>query len=184
MGKLAKYMETDLYYLLDPTVDEFIDLLRHFVTEVTEFLFIFTGAVKIGQDLVDQPALIPVKGGSIDPDLLFDLLNSKLEESRIIFALDGVNRPQDWIPGEHGVDRPGVMFVAPYPDPAQASLTQFDSSQESLFALELTKILKSDPEMTGATLVSKVSKELEVFGMKLFVASYPSAMTTELSFAI
>jgi hypothetical protein len=125
MGKLAKYMETDLYYLLDPTVDEFIDLLRHFVTEVTEFLFIFTGAVKIGQELVDQPALIPVKGGSVDPDLLFDLLNSKLEDSRIIFALDGVNRPDDWTPSEHGVDRPGVTFVAPYPDPAQASLTQF-----------------------------------------------------------
>jgi hypothetical protein len=32
MGKLAKYMETDLCYLLDPTVDEFIDLLRHFET--------------------------------------------------------------------------------------------------------------------------------------------------------
>jgi hypothetical protein len=184
MGKLAKYMETELYYLLDPTVDEFIDLLRHFVTEVTEFLFIFTGAVKIGQDLIDQPSLIPLKGGSVDPDLLYDLLNSKLEESRIIFALDGVNRTEDWIPSEHGVDRPGVMFVAPYPDPAQASLIQFDSSQDSLFALEIAKILKSDPEMTGQTLTAKVTKELQAFGMRLFLVSYPPEMTTELSFAI
>jgi hypothetical protein len=182
MGKLAKYMETDVYYLLDPTVDEFIDLIRHFVTDVSEFLFIFTCAVTIAQSLVDSPPEIKLKGGSVDPDLLFDLLNSKREESRIVFALDGVNTTKAWNSPEHGVDRPGVTFVAPYPDPQQSSLSQFDSTQESLFALELAKIVKCDPEISGTNLVTAMNKELVPFGMRLFLACHPAAMATDLSF--
>jgi hypothetical protein len=184
MGKLVKYMETDLYYLLDPTVDEFIDLLRHFVTEVTEFLFIFTGAVRINQTYIDDPSEIKLSGGSVDPGLLFGLLNCKQEDSRVVFALDGVNRTRDWDPASSGVDRPGITFVAPYPDLAQATLDQFDSTQESLFALELTKIVKRDPEITGKNLIAAMNKELQPFGMKLFLASYPAAMATELSFVV
>jgi hypothetical protein len=184
MGKLAKYMETDLYYLLDPTVDEFIDLLRHFVTDVSEFLFIFTGAVRISQDFIDNASEIKLNGGSVDPGLLFDLLNGKQENSRIVFALDGVNRTKDWEAIANGVDRPGITFIAPYPDPAQASLDQFDSTQESLFALELSKIVKGDPEITGKALVTAMNKELLPFGMKLYLVSYPASMASELSFVI
>jgi hypothetical protein len=184
MGKLAKYMETELYYLLDPTVDEFIDLLRHFVTEVSEFLFIFTGAVRISQAFIDDPAEFRLNGGVVDPGLLFDLLNSKQEDSRIVFALDGVNRTNDWDPAANGVDRPGVTFVAPYPDPAQASVDQFDSTQESLFALELSKVVKSEPEITGKNLVAAMNRELRPFGMRLFLAAYPAAVAGELSFVV
>jgi hypothetical protein len=182
MGRLAKYMETEVYCILDPTVDEFIDLLRHFVTETTEFLFIFTCATRIGQSLVDSPSEIKVKGGSVDPALLFDLLNCKQTDSRIVFASDGVNNTNDWDPVKNGVDRPGVSFVAPYPDPQQSSLTQFDSKQESLFALELAKIIKCDPEIRGKDLVLAMNKELVPFGIRLFLAAYPAAMVTELSF--
>jgi hypothetical protein len=184
MGKFAKYMETELYYLLDPTVDEFIDLLRHFVTEVSEFLFIFTGAVRISQNFIDDPPLIKLNGGTVDPALVFDLLNCKQEDSRVVFALDGVNRIKEWDPVANGVDRPGITFVAPYPDPAQASLDQFDSTQESLFALELSKIVKCDPEITGRDLVTAMNKELRPFGMKLYLASYPAAVATELAFVV
>jgi hypothetical protein len=152
------------------------------VTETSEFLFIFACATRIGQSLVDGPAEIKVKDGSIDPALLFDLLNCKQNESRIVFASDGVNNTKDWDPAKNGVDRPGVSFIAPYPDPQQSSLTQFDSKQESLFALELAKIIKCDPQINGKDLVAAVNKELVPFGMKLFLAAYPPAIATELSF--
>lgn len=183
-GRLAKYMETEVLYILDPTVDEFIDLLRHFLTEVTDYLFIATVACKIGQDLVDEKPLIRLKGGSVDPDLLFDLLNCKNHDSRVCFALDGVNNTSAWVPSEHGVDRDGVLFIAPYPDPAQASLDQFDSSQESLFAMEMSKIIKTDPTITGKNLATALTKELQPFGMRVFVSAYPPEMASELSFAV
>lgn len=183
-GKLAKYMETEVLYLLDPTVDEFIDLLRHFLTDVSEFLFIATVACKIGQDLVDERPLIKLKGGSVAPDLLFDLLNCKMHESRVCFALDGVNNTSAWTPSEHGVDRDGVLFIAPYPDPAQASLDQFDSTQESLFAMEMAKIIKLEPTITGKNLQLELTKELQPFGMRVFVSAYPPEMASELSFAV
>jgi hypothetical protein len=175
-------METEVYYILDPTVDEFIDLLRHFVTETSEFLFIFACATRIGQSLVDNPPEIKVKGGSVDPALLFELLNCKQTDSRIVFASDGVNNTKDWDPANNGVDRPGVSFVAPYPDPQQSSLSQFDSKQESLFALELAKIIKCNPQINGKDLVVAVNKELLPFGMRLFLAAFPTAIATELSF--
>lgn len=184
MGKLAKYMECDLYYLIDPTVDEFIDLIRHFITDVSDYLFISMISTKLHHDLVDEPAEFKVKGGSIDPELLFDLLNCKVPESRVCFVLDGVNNPKDWDPAKNGVDRDGVLFMAPYPDPAQASLDQFDSTQESLFGLELAKIIKCDPVIKGKDLANAIAKELQPFGMKVHIASYPPEMATELSFAV
>jgi hypothetical protein len=184
MGKFGKYMDSEVFYLIDPTVDEFIDLIRHFVTEVTEFLFVFVCATKISHRLVDEPPEIKLKNGSVDPDLLFDLLNCKQQSSRVCCISDGVNRIADWIPEEHGVDRPGITFVAPYPDPAQARLDQFDSQQESVFALEIDKVLKSDPEINAKKLAAKVDVELKPFGQKMFVASYPEAISTELSFAL
>ncbi|KAK8858176.1 hypothetical protein M9Y10_013277 [Tritrichomonas musculus] len=184
MAKFAKYMELEVYYILDPTVDEFIDVLRHFITEVTEFLFIFCGATKISQELVDDPPLIQLSKGTADPELVFDLLNSKVPASRICLLLDGVNDPSHWDPKKNGVTRDGVLIMAPYPDPSQASLDQFDSRQESLFAVEVNKVFKTDPEMTGRELANLVSSELQPFGMKVFVASYPPEFANELNFAI
>jgi hypothetical protein len=184
MGKTGKYADSEVFYLVDPTVDEFIDTVRHFVTEVSEFLFIFACATKISQRLVDEKSEIKLKNGSVEPALLFDLLNSKQRNSRVCFVSDGVHRTEDWIPEKYGVDRDGIMFVAPYPDPAQARLEQFDSQQEGVFAMELDKVLKSDPEINAKKLAEKVTAELKAFGMKMFVASYPEAATTELSFAL
>ena len=183
-GKLAKYMETEVFYLTDPTVDEFIDLLRHFLTEVREFLFIVTIACKIGQDLVDEKSQIRLNGGIMDPDLLFDLLNCKDPDSRVCFVLDGINNTKDWVPNEHGVDRDGVMFIAPYPDPAQASLEQFDSKQDPFFGLEMAKIIKSEPNITGKALASAMTRELQPFGMRVFVSAYPPEMASDLPFAV
>lgn len=184
MAKFAKYMELEVYYLLDPTVDEFIDVMRHFVTEVSDFLFIFLGATKISQLLVDESPDIKLEGGSADPELIFDLLNSKVPSSRICFLLDGVNNPSNWDPKKNGVTRDGVLVMAPYPDPSQASTEQFDSRQESLFAIEINKVFKTDPEMTGKELASLVSTELKPFGMRVYVASYPPEFASELNFAI
>lgn len=184
MGRLCKYMELETYYIADPTVDEFIDIMRHFVTEVTEYLFVFTSATKIHQNLIDEPSIIPLKGGSVDPDLLFDLMNSKLEESRIVFVMDGVNNPGDWDPEKNGATRDGVLIFAPYPDPAQADLEQFNSSQENLMVLEMNKDIKVNPEITGAELAAQMSKGLSVFGQKVYVASYPRAFATELGFCV
>jgi hypothetical protein len=183
-GKLGKYADSEVFYLIDPTVDEFIDVIRHFITEVTEFLFLFLCATKISHRLVDDRPEIKLKNGSVDPDLLFDLLNCKQQGSRVCCISDGVNRTQDWVPEKYGVDRPGIMFVAPYPDPGQAKLDQFDSQQESVFALEIDKVLKSDPEINAKNLAKKVDVELKPFGQKVFVASYPEDITTELSFAL
>ncbi|OHS99237.1 hypothetical protein TRFO_08484 [Tritrichomonas foetus] len=184
MGKFAKYMELEVYYIIDPTVDEYIDVLRHFLTEVSEFLFVFNSTTKIGQDLVDEPPKIPLKGGFADPELVFDLLNCKVPESRVCFLMDGINDPAQWDPKKNGVTRDGVLVMAPYPDPRQASVEQFDSQQESLFAIEVNKIFKTDPEMTGKALATQVATELQPFGMRVFVASCPPQFATELNFAI
>ena len=61
---------------------------------------------------------------------------------------------------------------------------QFDSQQESLFALEVNKIFKTDPEMTGSTLAKLVTQELQPFGMRVYVASTPPEFATKLNFAI
>ena len=184
MGKFAKYMDLEVYYIIDPTVDEFIDVMRHFLTEVSVFLFVFCGACKISQQTVDDPPRIPLSGGVVEPDLLFDLLDCKIPESRVCFLLDGVNNPDQWDPKKNGVNRDGVLFMAPYPDPRQAICQQFDSQQESLFALEVNKIFKTDPEMTGSTLAKLVTQELQPFGMRVYVASTPPEFATKLNFAI
>ena len=184
MGKLAHYMELKIYYIIDPTVDEFIDIMRYFITEVSEYLFIFSIATVIDQKFAKQPAQIQMKDGYADSQLIGDLLNSKVPESRVCFLMDGVNNPNDWTPSKLGLNRDGILIMSPYPDPAQKSVQQFDSTAESLFALEVNKIYKMDPEMTGDKLAKLVTEELKPFGMKVFVASYPPEFATELSFSI
>ncbi|KAH0793023.1 hypothetical protein GPJ56_003074 [Histomonas meleagridis] len=184
MGKLAHYMELKIYYIIDPTTDEFIDIMQHFVTRVSEYLFIFSVATVIDQKFNNQPAQIQMKDGYADSQLIGDLFNSKDPESRICFLMDGVNNPNEWTPSKLGLKRSGVLIMAPYPDPAKKSVQQFDSTAESLFALEVDKIYKEGPEMTGANLAKAVSEELKPFGMKVFVESYPPEFATELSFSI
>ena len=184
IAKLMKYMELEIYFIINPTVDDFVDIMRRFVTQVTDYLFCFYIGTKIQQALVDSPAVLKMKGGDVDPELLFDLLNSKKEESKVAFVTDGFNDPSKWDPSKNGVTRSGVIVLAPYPDPAQSKTEQFDTSMESFFALELNKTIKSNPEITGAELAQSLSTDLNIVGTKVYCASCPPEFKDQLSFAI
>lgn len=184
IAKLMKYMQMEVFFVSDPTVDEFINAMRHFITDVSEYLFCFYCGTKIHQSLANQPSVLKMRDGDIDPELLYDLMNSKIPESKVAFLMDGITSPEKWDPSKNNVNREGVIVIAPYADPSQNDTQQFDSTMNGFFAVELSKIIKSDPEMTGESLTAALNQELSIVGMKVYCASYPAEFKSELSFAI
>ena len=176
-GKIAKYMLCEVYYILDATVDEYIDIMRHFVTETTEILIQFTIANKLDANSTSRPAEIPFKDSSVDPGLLFDIGNSKKISSKLFFFLDGINKPEDWDPKKNGCTKSNVYIIAPYA--ASPDVSQFDSQQESLFASQFHKVIKSLPDAPLTEVAQIFEEQVEPFSIKLFIASYPSHLINE-----
>lgn len=176
-GKLAKYMLCEVFFIIDPTVDEFIDVMRHFVTETKEILLCFTASNTLNAKSSAAAPMIPFVGDNVDPELLFDMLNSKKPENKIFFIMDGINKPDDWDPKKNGSKRDGVYVCAPYA--ASADAIQFDSEQESFFATQLYKVVKAFPDSALSEIVGVLSEQIEPFGLKPFVASYPPNLVNE-----
>ena len=176
-GKIAKYMLCEVFYILDATVDEFIDVMRHFVTETSEILLTFTIANKIDANSSSQPPAIPFVGSSVDPELLYDMLNSKRLDLKLFFIMDGINKPEDWDPKKNGASKSNIYVIAPYA--ASADAIQFDSQQESLFGSQFHKVIKAFPDGALSEIAKVVDEQVEPFALKTYVASYPPNLVNE-----
>ena len=176
-GKIAKYMLCEVFYILDANVDEFIDVMRHFVTETTEILLCFTVANKVDANSSSQPPAIPFVGSSVDPELLFDVANSKKVSSKMFFFMDGINKPEDWDPKKNGCTKSNVYVIAPYA--ASPDAIQFDSQQESFFGSQFHKVIKSIPDAPLTEVAKVLDEQVEPFALKTFVASYPPNLINE-----
>ena len=176
-GKLAKYIQCELYIFNDPTIDDFIDVMRHFLTQTKQVLLCFTVANRInGKSSSEQPE-IPLVNGTVDPELLYDMLNSKKKESKLFFFMDGINKPEDWKPEKNGCNKEGIYVCAPYAVSDDA--TQFDTQQESFFASQLKKVVKAYPDESLENISVVLDEQINPFGLKTFVASYPAKLVGE-----
>ncbi|EAY15360.1 hypothetical protein TVAG_224360 [Trichomonas vaginalis G3] len=178
-GKLAKYMYCEVFVMTDATVDDFIEVMRHFVTETKQVLLCFTVANKVNDKSSTGPTEIPFVGGSVDPELLFDLGNSIQAGVKLFYFIDGINDPKNWDPKANGSTKPGLYFMAPYADTKATDIIQFDSNQEGFFSLHLNKVIKAFPEESFGEIARVLEEQIEPFGLKVFAAANPPSALSE-----
>lgn len=178
-GKLAKYMYCEVFVMVDATVDDFIEVMRHFVTETKEILLCFTVANKVNGKSSEAPSEIPFVGGSVDPELIFDLGNSISNGCKLFYFLDGINDPKNWDPKANGANKDGIYIMAPYADTKAPEVVQFDSNQEGFFSLHLNKVVKAFPEESFGQIAKVLSEQIETFGLKVFAAANPPSALSE-----
>ncbi|OHT14423.1 hypothetical protein TRFO_15203 [Tritrichomonas foetus] len=184
IAKLMKWANCEVYFITDPSVPEFVDALRHFATQTLNFLYIYYAGNPISQDTMDDPPILKVSEGTVGPDLFYSVINEKPTDLRIVICFDGVNNPTPWDPADQDLDEPGVLFIAPYPDPKQAHLQQNDLKNECLFIQELYTNIKSKPTITGETLRANIEKEILEFGQRVFCSSTPQEYQTDIALII
>lgn len=180
-AKLARWASCEVYFICEPSVSEFVDALHHFSTQTLNLLTIFYAGNPISQEFLDKDPALKCVNGTVGPSLVYQTLNDKQDDLRIIFMMDGVNDPIAWDPEDQELDAPGIMFMAPYPDSKQAHLQQFDLKNESLFLQELYTALKANPRLTGGEVATIVQKEIVEFGQKVFVSSHPIEFMQDLA---
>lgn len=178
MAKLAKWANCEIYYIYEATKKEFVDTLSHFSKNVLQFCLFYYAGNPISQDLVDAKPALKIMNGTIGPDLIYQTLNEKEENNRILFLIDGVNQADPWDPQKQGLEAPGVLFMAPIPDMSKAHLKQLDLENQSIFLSELKTVLKNEPTITADDVKEKVEKGIKDFGTKLFMSAYPPELST------
>ena len=91
--------------------------------------------------------------------------------------MDGINKPEDWNPEKNGCNKEGIYVCAPYAVSDDA--TQFDTQQESFFASQLKKVVKAYPDESLENISAVLDEQINPFGLKTFVASYPAKLVGE-----
>jgi hypothetical protein len=181
VAKLARWANCEVYFICEPSVPEFVDAIRHFSSQTIKLCLFYYAGNPISQDKVEGSSALTVHLGTVGPSLVYQTIDQKQTNLRLIWTMDGVNNPKAWDPREHDLDQPGVLFIAPYPDPEQAHLQQFDLRNESLYIQELYTALKSNPFLTAGAIVKKIEPALVKFGQKVFCAAVPDEFVTDVA---
>jgi len=184
IAKLAKYLNCEIFLIVDATLEEFIDAMRHFITEVTEFLLIFTAANRIITGKKTETPSIQFKDDSVDPELMYDLINCKNPASRVFLLMDAIDHPSHWDLSKFPMNRNGIYVMSAYPDSSQKETIQFDSAMNGVFSVALSKSIKANPDGTLASISKEVDKDLTPFGQKTYVSSHPSNLAESSQFLI
>ena len=184
IAKLMKWANCEIYFIADPSVDEFVKSLDHFCQQTLNFLYIYYAGNPISQDTVDDPPVLQINNGTIGPDLFYSSINSKQSRLKIVISMDGINKPMPWDPAEQDLDEENVFLIAPYPDPNQAHLQQTDLKNQIIFIQELYSNIKAKPMITGQELKTNIEKELIEFGQKVFASSHPVAKLSEVPLVV
>jgi hypothetical protein len=180
IAKLARWANCEVYFICEPSVPEFVDAVRHFSTQTISLLIFYYAGRVLTYENLDGSTALSVNGGTVGPDLIYQTMDAKPTNLRIVWTMDGVIKPAAWDPAEQDLDQPGVLFIAPYADPAQARVQQNDLKNESIFVQELYTALKSTPAMTARQVVAKIEPELRRFGLKVFCSSQPKEFKSEI----
>jgi hypothetical protein len=181
LAKLARWANCEVYFICEPSVPEFVDAVRHFATQTLSLLIFYYAGNVLTYENLDGKHSIHVNNGVVGPDLIYQTLDQKQTNLRIIWVMDGVIKPELWDPADQDLDQPGIMFIAPYMDAAQAHLQQTDLKNESIFIQEIYTALKATPSLTAEKLVAKIEPELKRFGQKVFCSSHPPEFKTQLA---
>jgi hypothetical protein len=180
LAKLARWANCEVYFICEPSVPEFVDAVRHFSTQTISLLIFYYAGRTLSYENLDGSPSLNVNQGTVGPDLIYQTIDQKPTNLRIIWTMDGVIKPAAWDPAEQDLDQPGVLFIAPYADPAQAKVQQNDLKNESIFVQEVYTALKGTPSMTADKLVAKIEGELRRFGLKVFCSSHPKEFKSEI----
>ena len=184
VAKLARWANCEVYFITDPSVPEFVDAVRHFATQTLKFCMFYYAGYVISQDVENPTPAIKLVNGTVGPDLVYQTLNEKTTDLRLVWMMDGCYNPEAWDPAEQDLDEPGVLFIAPYPDEKQVHLQQVDLKNESIFVQEVYTALKSKPMLTGAQVEAKVDVELKHFGQRVYCSSHPEQFKTDLAMIV
>ena len=175
IAKFAKWANCEVYYSIDPNVQEVVEILTHFSTMVTNFTFFYFSGNPISQEMIESKAAIKTTNGTVGPNLIYSTLDQKNPELQIVLCIDGINRPGPWNPLEQDLQQPHVTILAPYPDPDQAHLQQLDLKNDTIFINEFWTAIKTQPAATLDTIVRQISPELKLFGQKVYACSSPES---------
>jgi hypothetical protein len=115
--KLARWANCEVYFICDPSVPEFVDAICRFSTQTIKFLLFYHAGNVILQDKIDVSSVLSMSGGTVGPSLVYQTIDQKQTNLRLVWAMDGVHNPTAWDPEDHDLDQPGVLFIAPYVDP-------------------------------------------------------------------
>ena len=178
VAKLARWAKCEVYFMTDPTIQEFTNTVHHFATQSLNFCLFYVAGNPITQDVEDPSPVISFPAGTVGPDLVYTMLNEKRSNSRIVWMMDGCQVPEAWDPLEQELDEAGILFIAPFPDDSQAHLEQLDLKGESIFVKEVCSALKAAPKLTAEKVEEEVEPGLVEFGQKVFCASYPEEFKT------
>lgn len=173
IAKFAKWATCEVYYLVDPNVNETIDAITHFTTTVRKFSFIYFSGNPISQDTMDGKAVIKCSNGTVGPNLIYSTIDQKPGDLKLVLCIDGINNPDLWNPNEQDLTMEHTAILAPYPDPEQAHLQQLDLQNETIFINEFWNAIKVAPQSTLKDIFTKISRELNVFGQKILAATFP-----------
>ena len=182
IAKIAKYLECEVYFITDATVEEFIDAMTHFLIETTEFLFIFMAVTDITKPLINKSELIQLKNDNIEPELIFDLFNSKNTNNKIFFLLDAIYNPINWNLNNYNFKKNNIYLMAPYPESNNKEIIQFDRSMNGIFSLTLSKIIKSNPESSIEIISKLIENEISNFGQKIYYNTFPNNLIQQNNF--
>jgi hypothetical protein len=181
IAKLARWANCEVYFICNPSVPEFVDAVRHFSTQTLKFVLFYYAGNVISQDKIDASSALSVSGGTVGPSLVYQTIDQKQTNLRLVWAMDGVHNPKAWDPADHDLDQPGVLFIAPYADPQQAHLQQVDLKNESIFVQEMYTALRGNSLLTAQQVVTKIEPELIKFGQRVFCNAVPEEFKTMLA---
>ena len=184
IAKLARWANCEVYFISNPSVPEFQDALEHFATQTLNFCLFYLAGNPISQDIEVPMPEYKLPGGNISPESVYEVLNQKQPDVRIVWMMDGCNKPEAWDPKAHHLSEPGVLYITAYPDDRQAHLQQFDLKDESIFIQAVYTALKGKPTIKAAELVRTVDKEIHEFGQKVYCSSDPDEFRTELAMIV
>ncbi|EAY14716.1 hypothetical protein TVAG_038220 [Trichomonas vaginalis G3] len=173
VAKFARWATCEVYYLVDPNVNEATEALTHFSTSVRKFSFIYFSGNPISQDTIDAKAVIKCSNGTIGPNLIYSTIDQKPGDLKLVICVDGINNPELWDPKDQDLTMEHVAFFAPYPDPEQAHLQQLDLQNETIFINEFWNAIKTAPSSTLKDIYNHIAPELNVFGQKILASTYP-----------
>ena len=184
IAKFAKWANCEVYYMIDPNIQEVGEVLQHFSTMVTKLTFFYFSGNPISQETIEGKACIKVSNGVIGPNYIYEVIDQKDENLNVVLCIDGVNRPGPWNPIEQELQNPHVAFFAPYPDPKQAHLQQLDLKNDTIFINEFWTAIKTQPSATLDTIARQISPELNLFGQNISAVTFPESDLTDKPFIL
>lgn len=189
-AKCMKNFEYEVFFLHNPHSRNFLKYLDAFFKNTSVELVVYyvghgTSVKDVSGDETDgTDEAFVFDDGTISDDTLIDhLIDCKHPDSKLILVTDACHSGTIWdIQGGNVKGRqlpPGIMSVSAANDKQTAKQTVINKQDQGIFTYNLTKILKSSPELSPNELATKMKSALRKYGQTFTVGTTSPEMLTE-----